>query len=126
MDVHSHSPEADRRLALEEAAQAFAAIGSEPRLLVLRTLVRVGPEGLTVGAIRNRTALPPSTLAHHLRFLAAGGLIERERRGRAVINRAAYRQLTSLAAFLLDECCTDACPSARARAARAALGGPSA
>ena len=70
---------------------------------------------------QERIALPASTLAHHLRFLAAGGLIEQERRGRAVISRAAYRRIESLAAYLLDECCTDARPSPQARAARAAL-----
>jgi DNA-binding transcriptional ArsR family regulator len=108
-------------LAVEEAAQGFAAVGSEPRLMVLRMLVRAGTEGLTVGEIQDRVSLPASTLAHHLRFLAAGGLIEQERQGRSVLNRAAYRRLESLAAFLLNECCTDARPSPQARAARAAL-----
>ena len=92
--------------------------------MVLRMLVRAGTEGLTVSEIQERVALPASTLAHHLRFLAAGGLIEQERRGRAVISRAAYRRIEALAAFLLDECCTDARPSPQALAARAALGGP--
>ncbi|MCY4487713.1 MAG: helix-turn-helix domain-containing protein [Deltaproteobacteria bacterium] len=108
-------------MALEEAAQGFAACGSEPRLTVLRLLVRAGAEGLTVGEVQERSGLPASTLAHHLGFLAAGGLVEQERRGRIVINRAAYRRLEALAAFLLEECCVDACPSLQARAARAAL-----
>lgn len=108
-------------LAFEEAAQGFAACGSEPRLAVLRLLVRAGNEGLTVGEVQERSGLPASTLAHHLGFLAAGGLVEQERRGRTVINRAAYGRLEALAAFLLDECCVDACPSLQARAARAAL-----
>jgi len=108
-------------LALEEAAQGFAACGSEPRLTVLRLLVRAGANGLTVGEVQERSGLPASTLAHHLGFLAAGGLVEQERRGRTVINRAAYRRLETLAAFLLEECCADARPSPQARAARAAL-----
>ena len=95
-------------LAIEEAAQGFAAVGSEPRLEVLLTLVRAGADGLTVGDIQERVGLPASTLAHHLRFLAAGGLIEQERQGRAVINRAAYERIEKLAGFLLRECCTDA------------------
>ena len=107
--------------ALEEAAQGFAACGSEPRLTVLRLLVRAGSKGLTVGEVQERSGLPASTLAHHLGFLAAGGLVEQERRGRTVINRAAYGRLEALAAFLLEECCVDACPSLQARAARAAL-----
>ena len=108
-------------VALAEAAQGFAACASEQRLTVLRLLVRAGADGLTVGELQERATMPASTLAHHLRFLAAGGLVERERRGRTVINRAAYRRLETLAAFLLDACCADASPSPQARAARAAL-----
>jgi DNA-binding transcriptional ArsR family regulator len=92
---------------LEEAAQGFAAVGSEPRLEVLLALVRAGPEGLTVGAIQERLDLPASTLAHHLRFLAAAGLIEQERRGRTVRNHAAYERIEGLARFLLKECCSE-------------------
>ena len=108
-------------ITVEEAAQGFAACGAESRLTVLRLLVRAGDEGLTVGQIRERTGFPASTLAHHLRFLAAGGLVEQERRGRSVISRASYRQIESLAAYLLEECCADAHPSPRAHAARTAL-----
>ena len=107
--------------ALDEAAKAFAACGSEPRLTVLRMLVRAGDEGLTVGEVQERSGLPASTLAHHLGCLAAGGLVEQERLGRTVINRAAYGRLEALAAFLLEECCADARPTPQARAARAAL-----
>lgn len=98
-------------LSLEEAAQGFAAVGSESRLDVLMTLVRAGPDGLSVGDIQESVGIPASTLAHHLRFLAAGGLIAQERAGRAVINRAAYEQIEQLADFLLRECCADAEPS---------------
>ena len=62
-------------LGLVEAAQGFAAIGSEPRLEVLLALVRAGPGGLKVGEIQKRVDIPASTLTHHLRFLAAAGLI---------------------------------------------------
>lgn len=94
-------------LALEEAAQGFAAAGSEPRLDVLLSLVRAGPGGLSVGEIQERVDLPASTLAHHLRFLAAGGLIEQEREGRVVRSRAAFERIEQLAAFLLHECCSE-------------------
>ncbi len=104
------------RLSLAEATQGFAAAGSEPRLEVLQALVRAGPDGLTVGDIQERVGQPASTLAHHLRFLAAGGLIEQERHGRSVINRAAYERIEALAAFLLEECCSDT--TERVRAAR--------
>lgn len=94
-------------LILEQAAQGFAAAGSEPRLEVLLTLVRAGPAGLTVGDVQERVGLPASTLAHHLRFLAAGGLITQERRGRTVLNVAHYEHIEKLAAFLLSECCAE-------------------
>jgi len=94
-------------LELEEAAQGFAAVGSEPRLDVLMSLVRAGPEGLSVGDVQEKLDLPASTLAHHLRFLAAAGLIEQEKRGRVVRNRAAFDRIEALAAFLLKECCSE-------------------
>jgi len=103
-------------LKLEEAAQGFAAAGSEPRLEVLLALVRAGPEGLNVGQVQAQLNVPASTLAHHLRFLADAGLIEQEKLGRTVINRARFDQLEELAGFLLKECCVDA-NTARKRSA---------
>ena len=101
---------------IEQAAQGFAAVGSEPRLEVLLALVRAGYDGLTVGEIQERVGLPASTLAHHLRFLAAGGLIQQKKQGRSVINYAAFEHVEALAAFLLKECCTDAENPARSHA----------
>ncbi len=92
---------------LEQAAQGFAAMGSDSRLKVLKTLVRAGEAGLSVGEIQERTGIAPSTLAHHLKFLAAGGLVAQEKAGRTVINRARYDRLRELAAFILDECCVE-------------------
>ncbi len=92
---------------IEQAAQGFAAIGSEARLQVVLALVKAGRKGLAVGDIQSRTGMAASTLAHHLRFLAAGDLIEQEKAGRTVINRAAFEQLEALAAYLLKECCAE-------------------
>lgn len=91
----------------ETAAAGFSAMGSEARLKVLKTLVRAGEAGLTVGEIQNRTGIAPSTLAHHLRFLAAGGVVAQEKLGRSTINRANYDALRELAQFILSECCAD-------------------
>lgn len=90
------------------ASEGFAAIGSEARLLVLQTLVRAGPEGMPIGDIQQRLEIPASTLAHHLRSLKAAQLIEQEKQGRQVINRANYPLIEALAAYLLHECCADA------------------
>ena len=94
-------------LDIEEAAQGFAAIGSEARLEVVITLVKAGYEGLSVGEIQEHTGMAASTLAHHLRFLSAAGLIAQEKTGRTVINRAAYDHLEALAGYILKECCAD-------------------
>ncbi|WP_121061360.1 ArsR/SmtB family transcription factor [Chachezhania antarctica] len=89
------------------AAEGFSAMGSEARLKVLRALVRAGGPGLTVGDIQARTGMAPSTLAHHLKALAAGGVVQQEKQGRMVINRASYDRLEALAQFILCECCAD-------------------
>jgi len=89
------------------AAEGFAAIGSESRLEVLGCLVRAGEGGLTVSEIQDRTGIAPSTLAHHLKFLAAAHVITQEKQGRSVINRAAFDHLEMLAQFILRECCLD-------------------
>ena len=57
--------------------------------------------------IQERLAIPASTLAHHLKFLAAAGLVEQERHGRTIVNRAAYDRLQGLADFLLQACCSE-------------------
>jgi ArsR family transcriptional regulator len=89
-------------------AQGFAAMGSEARLQVVLTLVRAGRNGLTIGEIQTRTGMAASTLAHHLRFLTSAGLIEQEKLGRSVVNRASFSRLETLAAYILKQCCADA------------------
>lgn len=91
----------------ETASRGFAAMGSEARLQVLKTLIRAGDPGLTVGEIQERTGMAPSTLAHHLKFLAAGGLVAQQRVGRSTLNTACFGALEDLAQFILAECCSD-------------------
>ncbi|EFO31851.1 ArsR family transcriptional regulator [Roseibium sp. TrichSKD4] len=92
---------------LDTAAGGFAALGSEARMQVLLSLVRAGGDGLTVGEIQVRTGMAASTLAHHLRLLTTAGLVEQEKQGRSVINRAAFSHLEELAGYILKECCAD-------------------
>lgn len=99
----------DPGLSIEEVAQAFAALGSEQRLLVLRQLVRAGPEGLSIGALGQATGITGATLTHHLRFLSQAGLLRQTRQGRSVIcAAAAYPRVAALAEFLVQHCCADA------------------
>lgn len=92
---------------LVSAAQAFAAMGSESRLEVLRTLVKAGENGLLVGDIQQRTNIPASTLTHHLKFLTSAGLIQQVKSGRSILNKASYDNLQDLASFILEECCSE-------------------
>ncbi|GFE63053.1 ArsR/SmtB family transcription factor [Litoreibacter roseus] len=91
----------------EEAAQGFAAMGSEQRLKVLRVLIRAGEDGLAVSDLQSRTDIAPTTLAHHLKFLVGSGLVKQERVGRTTLNRADYAALEALSDFILQECCAD-------------------
>ncbi|MDE0520464.1 MAG: helix-turn-helix transcriptional regulator [Boseongicola sp.] len=94
---------------LSQAAASFAALGSEQRLSVLRILVRAGPDGLSIGKLGERSGVTGSTLTHHMRFLAAAGLVRQVRKGRRIICvGAAYERMQELSAFLLNECCADA------------------
>lgn len=100
------SPQSTR---LTQAAAAFAALGSEQRLGVLRALVRAGPEGLSIGELGTRADVTGSTLTHHLKLLTAAGLVQQIRQGRSTICAAvAYDEVQSLSTFLLTECCADA------------------
>ncbi len=96
-------------ISLEDAAQAFAALGSEQRLSVLQTLVRAGTDGLSMGELGKRTGVPGSTLNHHLRFLVHAGLVTQEKQGRSIIcSSVAYDMTTALSNFILKNCCADA------------------
>ena len=104
MNTHTTSP-----LSLEEAAQAFAALGSEQRLAVLTVLVMAGPGGLNMGQLGEKTGIAASTLTHHLRFLTQAGLVTQERQGRSIICAGAkYETVEKLSQYLLLNCCAEA------------------
>ena len=65
-------------------ADMLAALGSATRLQLFRLLVRAGPEGRTVGAVKQDMGIPASTLAHHLGALVQAGLVEQTKVGREV------------------------------------------
>ena len=61
---HQHTRLPVDPLSHAEAAEAFAALGSEVRIAILRSLVRAGDAGLPVGALQKRLAIAASTLSH--------------------------------------------------------------
>ncbi len=98
----------DLEIGLSEAATTFAALGSEQRLHVLRTLVRAGPEGLAIGELGERSGITGSTLTHHMKLLSAAGLVDQVKDGRRIICiAAAFERMEVMSEFLLKECCAD-------------------
>lgn len=101
--------ESTDNLDLALAASAFAALGSEQRLAVLRSLVRAGAAGLSIGELGQRCGVTGSTLTHHVKILAQANLVKQEKQGRSIICAAvAFDEVRSLSEFLLNECCADA------------------
>ena len=98
----------DTDLSVERAASTFAALGSEQRLVVLNTLVRAGPDGLSIGELGQRSGITGSTLTHHMKILSTAGLVSQEKKGRSIIcAAAAYDTVQALSRYLLNECCAD-------------------
>jgi DNA-binding transcriptional ArsR family regulator len=87
-------------------ADMFGALGTEPRLRIVRLLLAAHPDGLNVGEIQSELDIPNSTLSHHLDKLKSENLVEATREGtflRYTANTAALQELLN---FLYEECCT--------------------
>ena len=87
-------------------ADMFSAMGTEPRLRIMRLLLSAHPEGLVVGAIQEDLDIPSSTLSHHLDKLRAEELVEVQRESTFLRYTANTDALQELLQFLYAECCT--------------------
>ena len=87
-------------------ADMFAALGSEPRLQIVRLLLAAHPEGMTVGEIQAELEIPNSTLSHHLEKLRMEGLVNSRKDKQWLWCSANSEALQDLLAFLYAECCT--------------------
>ena len=87
------------------ALAALRALSQESRLAAFRLLVQAGPDGVSVGALRDALGRPPATLSAHLNVLRAAGLAVDTRAGRVINVRADYERMNSLLAFLTENCC---------------------
>jgi ArsR family transcriptional regulator len=88
-----------------QAVMAFAALGQESRLRIVRSLVTAGPDGLAAGVLATEVGLMVSNLSFHLKELSHAGLIQSRREGRSIIYSAAYPSLSGLIEFLMRDCC---------------------
>ena len=87
-------------------ADMFAALGSEPRLRLVRLLLSAHPDGLVVGELQAETDIAASTLSHHLEKLKTDHLVTTTREGTFIRYRANTESLQELLGFLYAECCT--------------------
>jgi ArsR family transcriptional regulator, arsenate/arsenite/antimonite-responsive transcriptional repressor len=87
-------------------ADMFAALGSEPRLRIVRLLLSAHPDGLVVSDIQEETGIAGSTLSHHLEKLKNDELITAEREKAFIRYRANAEALQEVLGFLYAECCT--------------------
>jgi DNA-binding transcriptional ArsR family regulator len=84
----------------------FSAMGTEPRLRIVRLLLNAHPEGLVVGEIGSELEIPSSTLSHHLDKLKNEDLVRVRREGTFLWYSANTEALQELLGFLYAECCT--------------------
>jgi ArsR family transcriptional regulator len=87
-------------------ADMFSAIGTEPRLQIMRLLLSSHPDGLVVGEIQEELDIPSSTLSHHLDKLKAEDLVNVKRESTFLRYTANTNALQGLLQFLYAECCT--------------------
>jgi DNA-binding transcriptional ArsR family regulator len=87
-------------------ADMFSAMGTGPRLRIMRLLLSAHPEGMVVGDIGTELGIAASTLSHHLDKLRNEGLVKVRREGTYLWYSANAEVLQELLGFLYAECCT--------------------
>jgi DNA-binding transcriptional ArsR family regulator len=87
-------------------ADMFSAMGTEPRLRIMRLLLSAHPQGMVVGDIAQELDIPNSTLSHHLDKLKNEELVKVRREGTFLWYSASIEALQELVGFLYAECCT--------------------
>ncbi len=87
-------------------ADMFSAMGTGPRLRIMRLLLSAHPDGMVVGEIGDELGIPPSTLSHHLDKLKNEDLVKVKREGTYLWYSANTEILQQLLGFLYAECCT--------------------
>ena len=88
-------------------ADMFAAMGTEPRLRIMRLLLSAHPDGMVVGEIQSELGIPASTLSHHLDKLKNEDLVAgAARRHVPAVHGEHAKRCRNCSAFLYAECCT--------------------
>jgi ArsR family transcriptional regulator len=87
-------------------ADMFSAMGTEPRLRIMRLLLAAHPQGVIAGDIGSELDIPASTLSHHLDKLKNEDLVKVRRESTFLWYSANTETLEELLGFLYAECCT--------------------
>ena len=87
-------------------ADMLAAMGTEPRLRIMRLLLSAHPDGLVVGDIHESLGIASSTLSHHLEKLKNEDLVNVRRDGTFLWYSANTQTIRELLTFLCTECCS--------------------
>ena len=87
-------------------ADMFSAMGTEPRLRIMRVLLAAHPDGMVAGDIGAELEIPASTLSHHLDKLKNEDLVQARRESTFLWYSANTEGLRELLGFLYAECCT--------------------
>ena len=90
-------------------ADMLAAMGTEPRLRIVRLLLAAHPTGMSAGDIGTELDIAPSTLSHHLDRLKREEVVNVRRDGTFLWYSANADVLEDLLQFLFAECCTRNC-----------------
>ena len=87
-------------------ADMFSAMGTGPRLRIMRVLLSAHPDGMVVGDIGAELGIAASTLSHHLEKLKNEDLVKVCREGTYLWYSANAEALQEVLGFLYAECCT--------------------
>jgi len=91
---------------VDRFADMFSALGTGPRLRIMRLLLSAHPDGMVVGEIITELGVTASTLSHHLDKLKNEGLVKVQRESTFLRYSANADALQELLGFLYAECCT--------------------
>lgn len=87
---------------------ALDALAHDTRLDIFRLLVGTGPNGLMIGEIGRRLALPGATLSFHMDKLRQAGLVTQRRDGRTTWCSTNYAAVVGTLRYLTENCCREA------------------
>jgi DNA-binding transcriptional ArsR family regulator len=91
------------------AVKALAALAQETRLSIFRMLAHAGPTGLAAGEIAAAVGVSPTNLSFPLKELANAGLARSRQDGRYVFYSANHGHMSTLVAYLTENCCARDC-----------------